>query len=582
MPTINPNLIPTIEPGQIFSRFTSDTTLNVRWLEAVDPVYFDIYNRPIADTVVRQLILAKALDILSVRLAFMAHFPFLIVPTISGSTIHELPSNWIWDMHASIPAKWKMLRLAKIKRISGHNPSGTDATYTGKIEFIFTASTSTSVVETALFKVTYQIDSNLTYQIVEITNVIAGEEPIVIDPAEADTLAGYVMFRTLDLTSTAVTNFFDFIAPPVGSEGTEYPVPTTYELDDSPAGTDVSSDFGPTAISHGTGLLVASAYNMIPALDSDANVWLSAFNYPFGLVASRQSTSPILVTIPKALFAEFDIAVPAGDGPLADTTGLMFPVWISRIERVSSGKCTAYFATHNVTDDMPSTQPVEFATLTLESTFLSGRIIPIVPLDDLFEKSGSDSLLWQQHFGRGHVVLSAKWAVGNTEISDFFAALDTILDAPADLLFDQSATRVGSFGLSRVPKYVPTIGQAQALRGSAARREVPVNPDDNNRYVTEQDQGLGDKYDFQTCENLDVAKRTNADIDRYGYKGGLVSRFVTLIVNECGTSHNYDDDILPRLKCLLGRDVIFGDRWYDGTRVKTYVIDANNQGVWIG
>jgi len=585
MPTINPNLIPTIEPGQIFSRFTTDSTISVRYICAADPVYFDVYNRPIADVVVRQLILAKALDILYIRLAFMAHFPFLITPVITSSTAHELPANWIWDMHVSEPAKWKMLRLAKIKRVSGHNPGGSETTFTGRIRFVFTATTSTSTSETALFEADYQIDSVLTYQVAEITNVLAGEEPVVIDPAEADTLAGYVIFRTLDVTDVAVQDFLTFVAPPAGTEGSggEYPVPSVFELDDSPAGPNVGSDYGPTSLAHGTGLLVASAYNMIPALDSDANVWLSAFNYPFGLAADRESTSPIAATIPKALFAEFNLTVPAGDGPLSDTTGLLFPVWVSRIERVSSGKCIWYFATYNVTDDTPSTQPIDFATLTLENTFLAGLVVPIVPLDDLFNKSGGDEALWQQHLGRGHVVLSAKWAAGNTEISGFFTAMDTIIDVPPDLLFDKDATRVSSFGLSRIPKYVPTIGQAQALRGTMARRmDAPQNPNDDNRYVMEQDQGLGDRFDFQTCTLLDPAKRTNVDIDRYGYRGGLVSRLVTIIMNDCGTAHNYNDDVLPRLTCLLGRPPQFGDRLFDGTRIKTYVIDANNQGVWIG
>jgi len=64
MPEINPALVPTIDPGNIFSRFTTDDTLNVRWLVPGDPVLFEAINRPMADIVLRQLIIAKALDII--------------------------------------------------------------------------------------------------------------------------------------------------------------------------------------------------------------------------------------------------------------------------------------------------------------------------------------------------------------------------------------------------------------------------------------------------------------------------------------------------------------------------------------
>jgi len=52
---------------------------------------------------------------------------------------------------------------------------------------------------------------------------------------------------------------------------------------------------------------------------------------------------------------------------------------------------------------------------------------------------------------------------------------------------------------------------------------------------------------------------------------------VRLIVNASGTDHDYDTDVLPRLRILLGRNPIFGDIWYDGTRFKTYNGDS-----WIG
>ncbi|MDP1713077.1 MAG: hypothetical protein Q8K86_11555 [Candidatus Nanopelagicaceae bacterium] len=581
MPTINPALVPTIPPGQIFSRLTTDATLSVRWLVADDPVYFDVTNRPIADVALRQLIIAKALDVISLRLAFLSQFPFLITPTITGSVRHELPANWIWDMHVSVPSKWRLLRLAKIKRVSGANDPGTGSgpTYTGKMRLIFTASTATNPLETALFEVDYQLDSVLTYQMALVKAVEPGEESAAIDPAEAATIAGYVVFRTLDSTDPVTQDFYTLIAPPTGSEGStgEYVTPAIYDMDDSPGG-----DFWATVVTHGTGTLVPSAYNVLPAIDSDANVWLDAFNYPFSLAADRTSTSPIVVQIPKALFMEFDIAVPAGDGPTTDTTGLFYPVWISRIERLTVNRLSFIFSTYNVTDDAPSVAPVEFASLTLDDTFLAGRVVPIIPLNNLKNQYGTDAANFNQHLGRGHVVLSGKWAVGNTEITSFYGAIAAVIDFPPNVLFDKEATRVSSYGLSRVPKYVPTIGEAQALVGSSARRLVPINPNDDNRYVTELDQGLGDRFDFQTCTELDPAKRTNVDIERYGYMGGLVGRFVCLFINENGTAHDYDNDVLPRLKCLLGRAPIVGDRLFDGTRVKTCVPTSDGETVWVG
>ncbi len=107
MPTINPALIPTIAPGTIFSRFTddSDNTLNIRWLEAVDPCLFEALNRPTGDVVVRQLIIAKALDTIQLRLSHLAMFPFLVPPRLTVDAGEaELPVAWIHDMHVSLPA----------------------------------------------------------------------------------------------------------------------------------------------------------------------------------------------------------------------------------------------------------------------------------------------------------------------------------------------------------------------------------------------------------------------------------------------------------------------------------------------
>lgn len=594
MPTINPSLVPTIPPGQIFNRLTTDTSLNVRWLTAQDPVYFDSLNRPTSDVALRQLIIAKALDAINLRLAFMSEFPFLITPYITvASNRVELPSSWIWDMHVSIPAKWEFLRLAKIKRVSGTNGSGTSGgttgtQYTGKLRLVFTAVTSTTTSETSLFECDYVIDSPLTYQIAEIRAVTSAEESNAVDPGEAETFAGHLIFRTLDETDPSVISFYNQVAPPTdtttGSNG-EYVHPAVYELDDSvEGGLDIVGDFALSAMNHGTGLLVMSAYNSIPAQDADPNVWLNAFNYPFGTAASRTSTSPISVTIPKALFSEFDIAVPAGDNPTGDTTGTFFPVWINRIERVDSppNRLMFVFATYNVTDDAPSTQPVEFATLTLQSDWTAGRVVQISPYNNLFEKTGGDAGNWGQHLGRGHVVLSSKWESGNEEVSAFFDAFNAVIDEPPNVVFSQASTRVSSYGLSRVPKYVPTLGQAQGLIGSTSRREVPTYPSANNLFVVEDDQGLGDRVDFATCENLAPELRINPDINQFGYRGGLCHRMVVLVVNNAGTAHDYDRDIKPRLECLLGRPVQPLDGWFDGTRMKWAVPTADGEVVWVG
>jgi hypothetical protein len=111
---------------------------------------------------------------------------------------------------------------------------------------------------------------------------------------------------------------------------------------------------------------------------------------------------------------------------------------------------------------------------------------------------------------------------------------------------------------------------------------VPAS--DSNRFVTEQDGGLGDQVDFSAATSpLPPARRDNPDISRYGYKGGLISPLVTLIVNTAGMNHNYEDDILPRLQSLYGRPVRHGDRWFNGTRIMTFVVsDPSVPGVFVG
>ncbi len=53
---IDPDLVPSISPGNLFSRLSSDDSIGIRWLTAQDPAYYDALNRPHADLALRQLI----------------------------------------------------------------------------------------------------------------------------------------------------------------------------------------------------------------------------------------------------------------------------------------------------------------------------------------------------------------------------------------------------------------------------------------------------------------------------------------------------------------------------------------------
>jgi hypothetical protein len=196
-----------------------------------------------------------------------------------------------------------------------------------------------------------------------------------------------------------------------------------------------------------------------------------------------------------------------------------------------------------------------------------GEIVDIVPIDNLQLETGTDSSLWGQHLGRGHAVLSSLWGGTASDVDSFFDAFSSITDDPADTVYSKTATRIASFGLSRVPKYTPTIGQAQALLGSSARLTTPVNPSYSNRYVTESDQGLGNEVDLEAQSGI----TPHVAIDRTGYSGALCHRAIKLIVDSTkvptGSNTFYDTEVLPRLRILLGRDPEFGDMWHNGTRV---------------
>lgn len=577
MPTISTSLVPTVAAGSLFTQFTkTGTTYPIRWLVSDEPVFFEALNRPIADTVLRQLILAKAVDNLQVRLGHQNLFPFITQAKVDlgGAVTVDVPISLIWDLHVSLAKKWKNVRLAKIKRISGTNP-GTGSEFTGKLRFIFTGDQGGASVETALFMADYQIDSTLTFQIVEVTAVPASEESVAIGSGEAETIAGFIIFKTMDLTDETIQDFIEAIAPPTpGStdSGGDYTSPAEYEIFDNTAGgATADDDFTFEVFSHGTGMLTASAINNIPSLDSDLNTWINTFNYPFRSDATMIASTPGAVVLPKGLFDEFMLIAPNNDNPTGDESGDHFPVYLSRIERVDSAADTInlYFSTYNVSSS-PSTSPIEFGKLVLTRDAAAGDIFPIVPSENLFPLT--DNVLFEQGFGKGHVRLSTKWDVTGGEVEDFFDALVPFVGDTVDFAFSQAATSLSPFGLSRVPKTIPTVGESAALAGSTSSLDTPVHPSSANRYVVEADQGDGDQIDFADPDTgLPEAIREHPDIDRYGQTGSLCHRMVSLIVSNADDgSIDYDRDVLPRLNILLGRNPIFGDGWWDGTKFKWF------------
>jgi hypothetical protein len=574
MPTITPASIPTKAPGTLFSSLSGgDPTLNIRWLVATDPCFYEVLNRPLADLTVRQLVLAKAIDTLTLAQGHNNLYPYLIQPRVSSGTAQiDVPIRWIWDMHASLPKKWENLRLAKIKRISGTN-SPTEG-YTGELRIILTANVENSPTEVSIFSADYRIDSFLTYQPIRLTVVDSTEETTPIDPTERETVAGFLIFRTLPLDEQDVQAFLDLMAPPVDTADTNsdgyYDNPAVYEIADSPVGGDtIPSDYSTVPISHGTGLLTDSAWNPIPNLDTDVQSWIDTFNYPFDTDATLISEDAI--KIPRGLFREFNITGPAGDQPTDDTSGLFFPVWVSRIERVTDvgDRLRFYFSTYNVTDTAPNAASngwIEFASMDLLQSGTPNQIVSIIPIKNLMLQAGADANDFIQHFGRGHVVLSSVWNKLTTDVDDFFNEFLSLVGTPADTIFPQASTRLSSYGVSRVPKYVPTIGQSRALRGSSSRRTVPLNPGYDNLYVTEADQGIGDQVDLDATTGI----TPNVAIERYGYTGALGHRIVRLVVDATAVGTNptfYDVEILPRLTILLGRPPAFGDFWWNGTRI---------------
>ena len=569
MPTFTAANIPTIAPGDLFDRLFSDSTLNIRWMTPTDPVYYEVLNRPHADIALRQLIIAKAIDRINDNLGYLAQFPFVLQPKIvNGSSQANVPVKIFWDFHVSLPDKWSHVRLARVDRLDGTN--GTEST--GTLRFVFTGQERTDGVdsssETALFFVSYEIDSEQTYQTTRpqpaLASAISGFSDYLV-AGEANTIGGTVVFKTVDTATSEMSSFLVIAAP---SNSTQ-----TYQVaDTAPGGTE---NFSSSGMSHGTGLLASSAYNGIVTLESDSLNWIDAFNYPFTTTGSGTSVNNA-VTIPNGMFTEFNIMAPASDQPTGSANGLSYPVWISKLTR-DGNNLTFTFSTYNVTDTSPDpVNAVEFATLVVQRSMAGGQIVSINQTNNLQRVTGGGASLADQNFGRGHVVLSRKWDTQGSVIDAFFNSLPVVQNGVNTTTFTQAATRIGAFGISRVSKYTPTKGQGQALKGSTSRFATAVDPSDTNRFVTEKDEGLGDPI------NLDSIQGITADpaVNSIGYMATRLHKAVQLVVDASRVTEDdtyYDTVILPRLTILFGRAPVFGDEWYNGTRFMKYNGDA-----WVG
>lgn len=559
MPTISPASIPTKSPGSLFNSLTGgDPTLNVRWLTALDPVFYEVLNRPMADITVRQLVIAKTLDIINTQLGHTALFPFIVQPTINIDThVDDFPIGLIWDIHVSMPIKWQDIRLAIVQRLDGGSNGVTGNDFTGTLRLVFSGNTDGNA-EKILFYADYVIDSPLAYQrvaVVPATDSVTDLYPVV-SPSDAVTIGGYVLFKTLDRNDTAVQALLTDLAPPVTSA-----VPAEYEVTSSVGGgTNVTEDFSLSSISHGTGLLTDSAYNAIPPLTTDVVTWITAFNYPFDSDATLSSVdndvSGNYFTIPVGLFKEFSITAPASDN--VSTANNSYTVYISKIQQIATGQIRIFFACRTPTIQAVTSVIEDFATLDLYSSGQSNDLLPIVPLTTNNTTANSE-----RQMGVGYVILSSLWDGTSAEIANFFDAFNTITYADKIAHYTTSSTRISSFGVSRISRYSPSYGQAQALTGTTSNRAVPIEPSEVNKYVTERDRGLGDRID------LEASYAPVAAIERYGYSGGNAHRIVKMVVDSTQVPNDpnfYDNTIKPRLVSLLGRDPEFGDGWFNGTR----------------
>lgn len=568
MPTITPALIPTKTPGTLFSSLTGgDDTLNIRWLTPTDPCFYEVLNRPIADMAVRQLVIAKTVDTLNLRLGNQALYPFIVQPTvdIDTTTIVDFPIGLIWDMSISLPEKWENIRLAKLIRVSGYDGL-TAASYIGTIRLVFSGNVknnNTNASEQLLFYADYQIDSPLSFQMMRILPaksvdvfpvVTTGEE--VVGQIESLSFTGFITFKTLDLTLQQSRDFIDAIAPPAEVTAGEYLVPNQYQISNfEGGGTNITDDYSIDMVTHGTGLLTDGAINPIPPLSSDIGSWLQAFNYPFdsnaSLTGDSRDVNGAYYDIPKGLFREFNITAPANDGGVNTAA---FPVFISRITMSDAGTrpMTIFFSTRVIGS---SSIYSEFATLTLNSGGQPNDIVTINPVGT----AAAD----ERQMGLGYAILSSLWDGTSTLISNWFAAFAANTAADHAVNYGLARARLSSFGVSRISQYSPTLNQSLALAGTASNLSTPQLPSSSNRFVTELDAGLGNRVD------LEAGSTAEAAIDRYGYTGGLANRIVKLVVDSTKVPNDpnfYDAKIYPRLQTLFGRAPVFGDGWFNGTR----------------
>jgi len=257
MPIFNNSLIPSVSAGRIIDRFLSDETLNVRWLTPEDPAHFSALNRPLSDLALRQLVIAKVLDTITLDLKFVEKFPFVCQPVVEGGSFTlDLPLKLIRDLHVAFPAKYANPRLARIDRLNGSNDSGTDPKYTGTLRFIFIADSGDGS-DVALFYADYLIDSSDDLQFVSVEaasdqSKVPGLTPL---PSEdSGFITGVMIFRTGDQDLSDITTFYDFVAPSDVNGIANYPI-----LDAQSCEINIGTD----VLDSGSGLLTSSAYNQI-------------------------------------------------------------------------------------------------------------------------------------------------------------------------------------------------------------------------------------------------------------------------------------------------------------------------------
>jgi hypothetical protein len=564
MPIISPTLVPLASPGNLFELLNDPDLYPVRWIQPIEPVFYTVQNRPSSDITFRQLVIAKSIDNISLRLSHQANFPFIISPIIIRNLIESgLPLSWIWDIHVSLPKRWRKLRLAKIKRL---NDGDNGTTFTGTLRLYFSSEDETSEIETYMFYIDYDIGSELTYQICE-TQYITDEIPCITSD-EFSTLNGWVVMRTIDPTddSTFYSILTTILTPPVAPD-----TYTTGSMKNSDP--DAAITYDDTAISHGTGMLTSSAFNAIPSLDMVIDNWLIATNYPFRVSSDRISTGSLPITIPQALFEEFSIIAPTPDLPSTSTTVDVFPVWISRIERLdaSANSIKITLSTYNIEHDDGGYRRINFATITLSRSNRQGDIVRIVPVLPLFY--GKTEPIWGQKFGDGYVLLSRKWgATGTTglssELEDFFD--DIAVGTIAYKEFNIDSTILSSYSVSRVPANIPTNSQFQALKGTKGDGDPPSM---TNPYVVKNDCGKGTLVNFAELEGFGPVE----GLSNTGFMAVNLSPIVRMDVTDPEKPPSFEDNVKPRLEYLLGRTLdanAFGVRFFDGVRLFFWNGDA--------